>query len=116
MGKKILVIDDESIVIETIKEVCEIIGHDVVGFTDPVQGQRAGQSSDFDVIVLDLRMPHRNGAEVTREILSAKPDAKILINTGHSGDPLARQAMEAGALRLLRKPFEIANLIEFLER
>jgi CheY-like chemotaxis protein len=69
---------------------------------------------DFDLILLDLRMPGKNGAQLTESIKKAKPEAKILLITAYPTDPLASQALQAGAHSLLKKPFEIAKIMDFL--
>lgn len=91
------------------------MGYDVFTFQDPIEGEEEAKNNEFDLIILDLRMPKRNGAEVTENILKIKPDTPILILTAHTNDPLAKKALEAGALSLLRKPFEIAKILDFLK-
>ena len=115
MKKKILVIDDEEMNLNVLKLILEDMGYDVTAFSDPTKGEEAAIQHDFDVVVTDLRMPQRNGAEVTESILSVKPDAKVLILTGYPTDPLAKRALDAGAISLLKKPFEIAKIMDFLK-
>ncbi len=47
----------------------------------------------YDLIISDLRMSKKNGAEITEKIISVKPDARILILTGHPTDPLAKKKL-----------------------
>jgi CheY-like chemotaxis protein len=115
MGKHILVIDDEEPILYIIKELFEDLGHRVTGVSKPEEGKKEALQNDYDLIIIDLRMPEMNGAEVTEAILKEKPEAKILINTGFPGDPLARRALDAGALSLIRKPFEIEKVYDFLK-
>jgi FixJ family two-component response regulator len=56
----------------------------------------------------------KNGAEITEAILAKKPSARILVITAYPNDPLAQRAMGAGAIGLLKKPFEIAKILDFL--
>ncbi len=115
MGKKILVIDDEEQILYIMKELFEDLGHTVTGISKPEEGTLAALQSDYDLIIVDVRMPEMNGAEVTEAILKEKPEAKILINTGFPGDPIARRALDAGALTVVRKPFEIEKIYDFLK-
>ncbi len=114
MGKRILVIDDEEMILNALKLILEDMGHDVFCYQDPVQGEQEGKSKDFDLIVLDLRMPKKNGAEVAEAVLKEKHDARILILTAYPTDPLAKKALDAGALSLLKKPFELSKILDFL--
>ena len=114
MPKRILVIDDEQMIIDSIKTVFEDIGCEVTGCSDPHAGEQEALANDYDLIVVDLRMPERDGAAVTAAICEARPEARVLINTGYPNDPLAKQALDAGATTILRKPFEIAKIMDFL--
>ena len=112
--KTILVIDDEEMILDAVKVIMEDMGYDVTTYADPLEGQRAALEKDFDLILCDLRMPDRNGAEVTETILSKKKDAKILVITAYTTDQLAKRALDAGAVGMLKKPFEIAKIVSFL--
>ncbi len=115
MKKKILVIDDEEMILNAIKVIMEDMEYSVITFQDPMQGEEEAKNNDYDLIISDLRMPKKNGADITESIIKVKPDARILILTAHPTDPLAKKALEAGALSLLKKPFEIAKILDFLK-
>ena len=114
MGKKILAVDDESMILDAVKLILEDMGHEVHTYSDSAQGEAAALAEDYDLILLDLRMPNKNGAQLTESIMKAKPGAKILLITAYPTDPLASQALQAGAQSLLKKPFEIAKIVDFL--
>jgi len=113
--RKILVIDDEKMLVDILRLMLKDMGYEAHAFTSAVEGERAALESDFSLILLDLRMPGRNGAEITKNIMQRKPHARILIITAYPDDPLAAQALEAGAISLLQKPFEMSKLLYFLE-
>lgn len=112
--KSILVIDDEVMILDAIKIIFEDMGYEVVIASDPVKGTEEALSRDFDLILTDIRMPVRNGAEITEAVLAKKPKARILCITAHPNDPLVVRAIKAGAVGLLNKPFEIAKILDFL--
>jgi two-component system chemotaxis response regulator CheY len=114
VGKSILVIDDETMILDAIKVIFEDMGYSVQTTSDPIQGTEVAIARDFDLILTDIRMPTRNGDEVTETILAKKPKARILAITAYANDPLAQRAIKAGAVGLLRKPFEIAKILDFL--
>ena len=114
MSKKILVIDDEKMIVESIEAVLEGMGYEVDTCLSASEGEHHAVEKEYDLIITDLKMPEKSGAEVTKAILSVKPDAKILIITGHPGDPLAKKAIDFGAKGLVKKPFEIAKILDFL--
>lgn len=114
MSKSILVIDDETMILDAIKIIFEDMGYSVETTPDPLKGTEAAIANDFDLILTDVRMPVRNGAEVTEAVLARKPKAKILVITAYPNDPLAERAIKAGAVGLLKKPFEIAKILDYL--
>jgi DNA-binding NtrC family response regulator len=114
MAKSILVIDDETLILDAIKIIFEDMGYEVVTSSDPIKGTETALSRDFDLILTDIRMPGRNGAEITEAILARKPKSRILCITAYPNDPMAERAVNAGAVGLLKKPFEIAKILDFL--
>jgi DNA-binding NtrC family response regulator len=114
VSKTILVIDDETMILDAIKIIFEDMGYSVQTTSDPVQGTDTAIAQDFDLILTDIRMPSRNGAEITEAVLAKKPKARILVITAYPNDPLAERAIKAGAVGLLKKPFEIAKILDFL--
>jgi DNA-binding response OmpR family regulator len=101
-------------VLEAITAILSDMGHQVDGFTDSQEGEDAALSAEYDLVLIDLRMPGKDGATVTEGILAAKPAAKVLVITGHPTDPLAKRALDAGAKGLLKKPFEIGKVLDHL--
>jgi DNA-binding NtrC family response regulator len=115
MSKSILVIDDETMILDAIKIIFEDMGYNVETTADPVHGTEVALAGEFDLILTDVRMPARNGAEVTEAVLAGKPAARVLVITAYPNDPLAERAIRAGAVGLLKKPFEIAKILDFLK-
>jgi DNA-binding NtrC family response regulator len=115
MGKSILAIDDEEMILDAIKIIFEDMGYSVQTTSDPVKGTEEAIARDYDLILTDIRMPVRNGAEIAEAILERKPSARILVITAFPNDPLALRAMQAGAVGLLKKPFEIAKILDYLK-
>jgi len=116
LGKKILVIDDETMILDAVKVIFEDLGHTVVTRADSQEGLEEALRADYDLVLLDIRMPGKNGAEITEELKKAKPQARILLITAYPNDPLVARALAAGAQALLKKPFEIAKVLDFLEK
>ncbi len=110
-----LLIDDEEIMLEAVKTILEEMGHVVECFSVAEEGEKKALEADFDLIMTDIRMPHKNGAEITETILRHKPDAKVLVVTAYPQDPLAKRALDAGAKGLVKKPFDIGKILEFLK-
>ncbi len=114
MPKSILVIDDETMILDAMKFLFEDMGYTVLITPDPIQGTEIAITQDFDLILTDVRMPSRNGADFTEAVLAKKPNARILVITAYPTDPFAQRAIKAGAVGLLKKPFDIAEVLDFL--
>jgi CheY-like chemotaxis protein len=115
MKQKVLVIDDEEMNLNVLKLVLEDMDYNVITQSDPYAGEVDAINNEYDLFVIDLRMPKKNGAEVTENILKEKPGSRILILTAYPDDTLANRALNAGALSLLKKPFEIVKILDFLK-
>lgn len=113
--KKILIIDDEEMMVDVMKVILEDMGHQVTGIFQSLAGEKEAIENDYDLILLDVRMPEKNGAEVAHTILEVKPEAKILIITGYPTDPLAGKALNEGAVALMKKPFDMGKILYFLK-
>jgi DNA-binding NtrC family response regulator len=115
VSKRILVIDDEEMILDAIKIIFEDMGYEVTTTSDPVAGTAEAIDNRYDLVLTDIRMPVRNGAEIVEAIMEKKPGTRVLVITAYPNDPLAERAIKAGAVGLLKKPFEIAKILDFLK-
>ncbi len=112
---RVLLVDDELSVAEVIEELLTARGISVTLCSDSESAVSTALSGSYDLILLDLKMPRKNGAEVTKEIMAKRPQQRILIITGHPYDPLADEALRAGAQGLIPKPFELGKILDAIE-
>lgn len=103
--KKVLVIDDESIVLDSVKKILTAEDFEV----DPAQSSREGLERamirDYDLVLTDIRMPEIGGMRILRDIKRAKPALPVVIFTGYATVQSAVQAMKLGASDYIEKPF-----------
>ncbi len=109
---RILVIDDEAVVLRVIARV---LGdeHDLVTTTDPRQAlERLAQGEDFDLILCDLTMPHVSGTEFVERLRLQAPDLarRVVFMTGGAFTDQARAFIESNPNRHVSKPFDAAQL------
>ncbi len=114
MKKRLLVIDDEIPILEAVKTILDDMGYEVETYSRSSEGEKAALAEDYDLIMIDMRMPEKNGALVTKTIMREKPESNIMIITAFPGDPIVREALDAGAKGVLKKPFEIGKILDFL--
>jgi two-component system, NtrC family, response regulator HydG len=113
---KILVVDDEKIVRESLVDWFKKSGYDVEG----AEGGRAALDmldiKDYDFIFLDIKMPDVNGFEVLDNIKTNCPHSMVVMITAYGSIETAVDAMKRGACDYLTKPFEPGDLACLLER
>jgi CheY-like chemotaxis protein len=107
---RVLIADDDILVIEAIQEMLERIGHRVVGkAADGHQALEAAQSLQPDVILMDIVMPRMDGLEAARKIMDSYPTPVVLI-TAHETPELVELVGEAGIGAYLVKPPKVREL------
>jgi DNA-binding NtrC family response regulator len=103
---KILLVDDEAIIVEWIKYDLEDFGHSVTAFTDPRDARRKFEENpyDFEVVITDLTMPHLSGQDLARIMLTLRSDLPIILCTGH-GETLTGDSYGSSQfIHVLAKP------------
>ena len=110
MKGRILVADDEEIVIQSCLRVLSGGGFQVDAARDGLEALRAIDENGYDVLILDIKMPKMNGMEVLQRVKEAHPDIDVIMITGLHEIETAVQAMKLGAFDYLPKPFEPEEL------
>jgi CheY-like chemotaxis protein len=114
---RILIVDDEEINVQLISSLLAKAGYtDLVSTTDARQAVVLYAEQQPDLVLLDLRMPHRSGFEILADLHRVTPKdsfVPVLVLTADVASEALRRALEAGANDFLTKPFE---LWEFLLR
>jgi len=108
--QNILIIDDEQAICLGCQRVLEAKGHRVEVCNDPRAGLQAALTGNFDILLVDLRMPELDGLEILTQIKGAEIDSEVVIITGNSSIESAVEAMRLGASDYLSKPFSPEEL------
>jgi len=111
---KILVVDDDKQQASNLATLLEKIGHLVTFKTDPIQGLECFESENYDLTLLDMRMPGLDGLTFLKKALEAKPEARLVILTAFGTIDIAVEAMKKGAFDFLVKPIEDDHLKKIL--
>jgi two-component system, response regulator RegA len=115
IGSKILLVDDEIIFTSNMSKLLTSRGYIVTAVNNGESAIRALEERDFDVVVLDLKMPGMDGITTLKEIKKLGIFTEILILTGHGSVDTALEAIKIGAYDYLAKPCEIGELVEKIE-
>lgn len=108
---KILVVDDDPGVRESLRRSLTFNGYTVELATDGVQGLRAFAARKPDAVVLDVMMPHLDGLETCRQLRSTGDDTPILMLTAREAVSDRVAGLDAGADDYLAKPFALEELL-----
>lgn len=111
MKIKVLLVDDEKEFIQTLAERLEVRDFSVQTAFDGDEALSKIKEQDFDVVVLDVLMPGKDGIETLREIKSLKPLVNVIMLTGHATVETAIEGMKAGAYDYLMKPTDTNDLV-----
>jgi DNA-binding NtrC family response regulator len=103
--ERVLVIDDEAVVGRSCCRVLASAGLQAEYRQSPLEGLAAAQQGDYDLILLDLKMPEMDGLEVLRRLREQGVAAEVVIVTGHATVETAVAAMKQGAADYVAKPF-----------
>lgn len=111
----ILVVDDEEDFVEMFSLRLEEMGEIVKGVNSGQECLDVLESTDVDVVILDIKMPGMDGIETLREIKRRRPITEVILLTGHGTTDTAVEGMKLGAFDYLNKPADFKDLMEKLE-
>ncbi|MBC8417990.1 MAG: response regulator [Pseudomonadota bacterium] len=116
MKTRVLLVDDEEEFVQALAERLSIRDYDV---TTSLSGEDAVEKLrhyNFDVVILDVRMPGMDGTEVLHEMKRIKPLTEVIMLTGHATVESAIDGMKQGAYDYLIKPCETEDLVIKINR
>jgi two-component system nitrogen regulation response regulator NtrX len=108
---KILVIDDEKSIRNTLKDILETEEHEVVVAEDGPKGLELFAEGKFEVVLCDIKMPEMDGIEVLGKILEQPDDIPVILISGHGDIEIAVDAIKKGAFDFLEKPLDLNRLL-----
>ncbi len=113
--KKVLLVDDEVVFTENMSSLLDTRGYQVTAVNNGQSAISALEEKDFDVVVLDLKMPGMDGISTLKEISKLGIFTEILVLTGHGSIDTAMEAIKLGAYDYLTKPCDVEELTAKIE-
>ena len=120
MGRSILVVDDDPMILNTIQAILKHLNFTSVGVSSGEEGVSFFQrhyrdGTPFSAVLMDLTLPGGiNGEQATRRILDIDPDARVIASSGYLSDPVNEEQREKGFVGALSKPYDISMVSDVL--
>jgi two-component system, NtrC family, response regulator HydG len=118
MSKKlsVLIVDDDQNIGDTLTDILNESGFNASFTTSGEEALKLIRRKEFDVILLDIRMPEMNGVETLKDVSRNSPLTSVVMITAYAEDKFVEQAKIEGALQVLSKPLDIDKIIGFLRK
>jgi two-component system, response regulator FlrC len=108
VSSSVLVVDDEAGMRETLVDILEGAGYDVTAASDGDSALAQVRQGSFDLVLMDIRMPGRDGVSVLHDI--GRPPPQVIMMTAYAMEEQIRQAIDS-AFAVVHKPFQITYLL-----
>lgn len=113
MSKQVLIVDDAAFMRMMLKDILTKGGYKIAG--ESSNGKEALDAFDKlhpDLVTMDITMPEMDGIEAVKNLMKSHPGAKVVMVSAMGQDKLIVEAMEAGAIDFIVKPFQPAKILE----
>ena len=120
MSKRILVIDDEAMITLSLRKLLKKEGYEATIVSNGVEALEKIKSEDFDLLILDIRMPQMDGIETIRNARqirsqSGKPQIPEIVVTGYADEGKYQDAVDLKVSGFLYKPFDTKELLALIK-
>lgn len=112
---KILIVDDDAGMAETLGDILDAKGYEVKIARDGPEALAMFQAEGFDLIFLDFKMPKMNGVEVLQSMKRMCPKTAAIMMTAYAVPDLIAEAERVGVVTILTKPLPLDRVLKFLE-
>ena len=109
---KILVVDDEDIVLESCQAVFELEGFEVILVPSADEAIEAMKNDNFALLLIDVKMPKHDGMYLMEKIKEQWPNIPIIVMSGYYTTETIKEAFKMGAANFIAKPFEPDELVK----
>jgi len=116
MAPRILVVDDEKLIRWSLRERLSVEGYEILEAADGAEADKIIEREEFDLALLDLRLPDASGMTLLRKIHGVRPDLPVIIITAFSSVDGAVEAMKNGAVDYITKPFNMDEMAMIVNR
>ncbi len=117
MAEKILIVDDEPDMLKLLAMILkEKTPYEVITTNNPMEAVQLVKTTDFDLIITDLKMPGLDGLQLLEEVKKKNEDIPVVIITAYGTIDSATEAIEKGGFDFITKPFKKEQILFTIER
>jgi two-component system OmpR family response regulator len=109
---RVLLVDDEEELVFAMVERLEYRGFYTEAVLSGAEAIERAETVQFDILVIDVKMPGMNGIETMKKIKAKQPNAKVILITGHGSTNEGEEGIAEGAVDYLQKPVKIEDLVQ----
>lgn len=113
---KILIIDDEQVVIDSLTKICSLENHSTRSALDAEAGLKILDDENFDLIICDIMLPEMDGFQFLEKLRHKKIETPVIMTTGYSTVENAVKSLHDGAIDFIPKPFTVDEILAALQR
>ena len=114
--RRLLILDDEPIVVKRLKPAFQKAGYDVETFTDSAAALAAFEENPAHIVITDLKMEGLDGIALLDRIKALSPDTGVIVITGFATLETARESFRKGVFDFVAKPFKLTKILEGVRR
>ena len=107
---KVLILDDEPIVLKRLKPALEKSGYDVEAFSRSLEASNRIMEKEFDIVITDLKMEGIDGMEFLTRVKDRSPVTEVIVITGFATMETAKESFKKGVFDFLAKPFKLVEI------
>ena len=107
---KVLILDDEPIVLKRLKPALEKSGYDVEAFSSSLEASNRIMEKEFDIVITDLKMEGIDGMEFLTRVKDRSPVTEVIVITGFATMETAKESFKKGVFDFLAKPFKLGEI------
>ena len=108
---KILIVDDERSIRNSLREILEYEGYEVKDAADGQEGYKMASEEKFDIILSDIKMPKMDGIELLEKLKENGIDSQVVMISGHGTIETAVEAIRNGAFDFIAKPLDLNRVL-----
>ncbi len=112
----ILVVDDHHGMLQTLTDILKDEDYQVAAAESGIEAIELCQQNEFDIILMDVKMPGLNGVETLQRIKSHIINTRVIMMSAYTVDELKQESLRAGAVAFLQKPIDVEAVMKIIEQ